>query len=31
MVRVFVNGPEDQCSIPGQIMPKTQKWYLVPP
>ena len=25
MVRVFANGPEDQGSIPGWIIPKTQK------
>ncbi len=25
MVRVFANGPEDQGSIPGQVIPKTQK------
>ena len=25
MSRVFVNGPEDMGSIPGQVIPKTQK------
>ena len=28
MSRVFANGPEDQCSIPGQVIPKTQKMVL---
>ena len=28
MVRVFVNGPEDLGSIPGRIIPKTQKMVL---
>ena len=28
MVRVFVNGPEDWGSIPGQVIPKTQKMVL---
>ena len=28
MSRVFVNGPGDRCSIPGQVIPKTQK--LIP-
>ena len=27
----FVNSPEDRDSIPGWIIPKTQKWYLIPP
>ena len=31
MSRVFTNGPEDQGSIPGRVIPKTQKWYLIPP
>ena len=31
MSRVFANGPEDQGSIPGRVVPKTQKWYLIPP
>ena len=29
--RVFINGPEDQGSITGRVVPKTQKWYLMPP
>ena len=30
--RVFANGPGDQGSIPGQVIPKTKKkWYLMPP
>ena len=28
VVRVFVNGLEDQGSIPGQVIPKTQKVVL---
>ena len=28
MVRVFANGPGDLGSIPGRIMPKTQKMVL---
>ena len=32
MSRVFINGPGDQGSIPGQVIPKTKKkWYLVQP
>ena len=31
MVRVFVNGPGDLGSIPGRVIPKSQKWYLMPP
>ena len=31
MVRVFANGPGDLGSIPGRVIPKTQKWYLMPP
>ena len=31
MSRVLANGPGDQGSIPGRVMPKTQKWYLMPP
>ena len=27
--RVFANGLGDQGSIPSQIIPKTQKWYLM--
>ena len=29
--QVFTNGLEDQGSTPGQVMPKTQKWYFMPP
>ena len=28
MSRVFTNGPEDQGSIPGRVIPKTQKMVL---
>ena len=28
MSRVFVNGPGDQGSIPGRVIPKTQKMVL---
>ena len=28
MVRVFANGPEDLSSIPGRVIPKTQKMVL---
>ena len=28
MNRVFANGPGDQGSIPGQVIPKTQKIVL---
>ena len=31
MVRVFANGPGELGSIPGRDIPKTQKWYLMPP
>ena len=31
MVRVFANGPGDLGSILGRVIPKTQKWYLIPP
>ena len=27
----FANGPGDQGSVPGRVIPKTQKWYLMPP
>ena len=30
VVRVFANGPGDQGSIPGQVIPKTQKMVLDP-
>ena len=29
-VRVFANGAEDRGSIPGRVIPKTQKWYFMP-
>ena len=29
--RVFPNGPGDLGSIPGHVIPKTLKWYLIPP
>ena len=29
--KVFTNGPRDQGSIPGRVIPKTQKWCLMPP
>ena len=29
--RVFANGPVDLGSIPGHIISKTLKWYLIPP
>ena len=28
MSRVFTNGPVDQGSIPGRVIPKTQKMVL---
>ena len=28
MSRVFTSGPGDWCSIPGQVIPKTQKMVL---
>ena len=28
---MFANGSEDLGSIPGRVIPKTQKWYLMPP
>ena len=28
--RVFNNGPEYRSSIPGWVIPKTQKWYFMP-
>ena len=31
MVRMFVKGLGYWGSIPGQVIPKTQKWYLMPP
>ena len=29
--RAFANGPGDRGSIPGRVIPKTYKWYLIPP
>ena len=29
MYRVFANGPGDRSSIPGPVMPKTQKMYFI--
>ena len=29
--RVFTNGLGDWGSIPRRVIPKTQKWYLMPP
>ena len=31
MIRVFANGPGDLGSIPVRVIPKTKKWYLMPP
>ena len=28
---LFANGPGDRGSIPGQVISKIQKWYLMPP
>ena len=28
MVREFANGPEEKDSIPGRVIPKTQKMLL---
>ena len=28
---MFGNGPRDEGSIPGRVIPKTQTWYLIPP
>ena len=30
MVKLFTNGREDRDSIPGRVISKTQKWYLMP-
>ena len=27
----FSNGSGDRSSIPGQVIPRTKKWYLIPP
>ena len=29
--RVFTNDPGDLGSVPGHVLPKTLKWYLIPP
>ena len=31
MVRVFANDLRDLGSIPDRVIPKTKKWYLMPP
>ena len=31
VIIVFANIPGDWHSIPGRVIPKTQKWYLIPP
>ena len=31
IVSVFANRPEDLGSIPGRVIPKTQKLHLMPP
>ena len=31
MSRVFTNGPGDRGLIPGRVIPKTLKLYLMPP
>ena len=31
MSREFANGAGDLSSILGRVLPKTQKWYLMPP
>ena len=31
MGKVFANGLVDQGSIPDRVLPKTKKWYLIPP
>ena len=31
MIRIFTNDPGDQGSIPGRVIPKTQKLCLIPP
>ena len=30
IVKVLANGLGDPGSVPGRVMPKTQKWYLMP-
>ena len=31
MVRALANGPGDLGLILGRVIPKTKKWYLIPP
>ena len=31
MSRMFTSGPENRGSISGRVIPKTQKWYSMPP
>ena len=31
MSKRFANGPGDRGSIPGRVIPKTQKYYLITP
>ena len=31
LISIFANGPEDLCSIPGRVIPKTQKCFLMVP
>ena len=31
IVRAFTNGLGDLGLIPGRVIPKAQKWYLIPP
>ena len=31
MFTVFANGPGDLGSNTGRVIPKTKKWYLMPP
>ena len=31
LLSVFANGPRDLGSIPGGVIPKTLKYYLMPP
>ena len=31
MSKVFANDPGDLGSFPGLVIPKTLKWYLIPP
>ena len=30
-IKLFANGSGDLSSIPGRVIPKTLKWYLIPP